>query len=162
MRGNHTSGRETTASARRQCSARERRPVHTGSSVSLDTLFSKNISPQPLRPTEGDPLTQREEHENIPHPQSDKGSQPWLRSGCEERSTPVASSAPPRDGQRHRWMPPKEKRSTPVASSAPPRDGQRHRWMPPKEMQTTRVSHPRNGAHELVTHSGAIQLIDTF
>ena len=47
-RGLHTSGRETTASARRQCSARERRPVRTGSSVSLDTLFSKNFYPAVL------------------------------------------------------------------------------------------------------------------
>ena len=31
-----------------------------------------------------------------------------------------------------------------------------------RKSRCTRVSHPRDGAHELVTHSGAIQLLDTF
>ena len=43
-RGLHTSGRETTASARSQCSARERRPVRTGSNLCLSTLYSQRIS----------------------------------------------------------------------------------------------------------------------
>ena len=47
-RGLHTSGRETTASARRQCSARERRPVRTGSSVSSTPRLAHPHAKRPV------------------------------------------------------------------------------------------------------------------
>ena len=73
-RGLHTSGSETTASARKQCSARERRPVRTGSNLCLSTLSSQRISIPPSWPSQTIRGTRTR----------DKGSLPKTRTTCSQ------------------------------------------------------------------------------